>query len=125
MKRVLALAALAACSSPAPPTTPTPPAPAIDAGLDLDAVEPPPPVAAAPLTDDDCGRYVDHVLAIGLEAMRASRSAELVPTPEQIAESRARLLATGPCRELPREAWTCALAARDQAGLYACAEGRE
>lgn len=119
MIRVFALAALAACSSPATaPSNPTPPV-APDAGVDAPEAATAP--VAPPLTDDECARYVDHVLELGLAAMRASKPAELVPTAEQVAESRARLLATAPCRELPRAAWECALAAADQAALYACA----
>jgi hypothetical protein len=128
MTRALAIAVvLSACSAPSAPTTPPRPA-TVDAGGEAEA-DAGPAVAVvapmpAPVTDEECGRYVDHVLAVGLDAMRATKPADLIPTPEQVAESRGRLLASRPCKELPRAAWACALAARDQAALYACAEAR-
>ncbi len=109
---------LAACPHAAPTAPPTPPA-AIDAGPEVVA----PTVDAAPpaLTADECGAYVDHVLAVALTAMRGTRAADEIPTGEQVAAIRAKLVASEPCRELDRAAWTCALAASDQAALYACA----
>jgi|JI10StandDraft_1071094.scaffolds.fasta_scaffold07516_1 hypothetical protein len=130
MTRALAIAVvLSACSAPSAPTTPPRPA-TVDAGGEAEADAGPAVAVAvvapmpAPVTDEECGRYVDHVLAVGLDAMRATKPADLIPTPEQVAESRGRLLASRPCKELPRAAWACALAARDQAALYACAEAR-
>jgi hypothetical protein len=128
MTRAFAIAVvLSACSAPSAPTTPPRPA-TVDAGGEAEADAGPAVAvvapAPAPVTDEECGRYVDHVLAVGLDAMRATKPADLIPTPEQVAESRGRLLASRPCKELPRAAWACALAARDQAALYACAEAR-
>ncbi|MBP8810896.1 MAG: hypothetical protein KBG48_26305 [Kofleriaceae bacterium] len=128
MTRAFAIAVvLSACSAPSAPTTPPRPA-TVDAAVEAEADAGPAVAvvapAPAPVTDEECGRYVDHVLAVGLDAMRATKPADLIPTPEQVAESRGRLLASRPCKELPRAAWACALAARDQAALYACAEAR-
>ena len=128
MTRAFAIAVvLSACSSPSAPTAPPRPATvdaAAEAGGDAGPEGATAAPAPAPVTDEECGRYVDHVLAVGLDAMRATKPADLIPTPEQVAESRGRLLASQPCKELPRAAWACALAARDQAALYACAEPR-
>jgi hypothetical protein len=77
--------------------------------------------APPPITADECGAYVDHVLAVALGAMRGTRAADEIPTSEQVATIRAKLVASAPCRELDRAAWTCAMAAVDQAALYACA----
>ena len=70
---------LAACPHAAPTAPPTPPA-AIDAGPEVVA----PTVDAAPpaLTADECGAYVDHVLAVALTAMRGTRAADEIPTGE-------------------------------------------
>ncbi len=110
---------LAACPHAAPTAAPPAPAPAIDAGpaVETPAVDAAPP----PITADECGAYVDHVLAVALGAMRGTRAADEIPTSEQVAAIRAKLVASAPCRELDRAAWTCAMAAVDQAALYACA----
>ncbi len=110
---------LAACPRTSPPAAPPAPAPAIDAGpaVETPAVDAAPP----PITADECGAYVDHVLAVALGAMRGTRAADEIPTSEQVAAIRAKLVASAPCRELDRAAWTCAMAAVDQAALYGCA----
>lgn len=83
-----------------------------------------PPVDAAPVPigDDDCVRFVDHTLAIGLAQQRATKPPEYVPTPEQMAEIRTRLLASKPCVDLTRPEYECALAATTQDALYRCAK---
>lgn len=116
------VAALFACHHGAPRAIPAP-APTGDAGVAADAPPPPPPPAdAAPaITADECGAYVDHVLAVAVAAMRATRPADQVPTADQVAAIRTSLVASEPCRELTRAELTCALAAADQPALYACA----
>lgn len=77
---------------------------------------------AAPISDDECLVLIDHTLALGLAEQRASKPAEYVPTAEQVAEIRTKLIAQRPCAELTRPQYVCALAAADQAALYACAQ---
>lgn len=75
----------------------------------------------APVSDDDCVRFVDHTLEIGLAQQRATKPPEYVPTPAQMAEIRTRLIASRPCAELTRDQYECALAATTQDALYRCA----
>jgi hypothetical protein len=81
---------LAACPHAAPTAAPPAPAPAIDAGpaVETPAVDAAPP----PITADECGAYVDHVLAVALGAMRGTRAADEIPTSEQVATIRAKLV---------------------------------
>ncbi len=118
---LVAAIALCACRTP-PPTTSTPPASA-DAGVDGAIVVAPVDDAAPPaITDAECGAYVDHVLAMALAAMRGTRADDELPTAEQVATIRGALIASAPCRALTRGELDCALAARDQPALYACAK---
>ena len=123
MARLICLvAAIALCGCrPPPPTTGTPP-PASDAGVDAVGLAPVDDAAPPAISDAECGAYVDHVLAMALAAMRGTRADDELPTAEQVATIRGELIATAPCRALTRGELDCALAARDQPALYACAK---
>lgn len=118
----LLLAASAGCPTPAPRPTDPHPAP-------VDAAMPPSDDAAvaeaaapAPLAEDECVRFIDHTLAVGMAEQRASKPADYVPTDEQVAAIRAKLIASKPCAELTRPQWECALAAATRDALYRCAQ---
>ena len=119
LARIMVVAALAlGCRTP-PTADARPPPPAIDAGPSDAAAAP--VDAAAPVTATACAAYVDHVLALALTAMRGTRAPDELPTPEQVAGIRAGLIADAPCAALTAAELTCAMAAQDQAALYACA----
>ncbi|MEZ4399687.1 MAG: hypothetical protein R3B06_06695 [Kofleriaceae bacterium] len=118
---LISLSLIVACKPP--PVVAPDPEPAVDAGVPdaappVDAAGP----VAAQVAPEACAAYVDHVLALGRAAMRANRPDELVPTDDQVADIRARLIAGAPCRELTPAEVACAMAATTQPGLYACAE---
>jgi len=122
---VLIALTLVSCSGRAAPPT----SPSVTAAADGDAgvTAPPPdvgagPVAAAPITDAECGQLVDHTLALGMADQRATKSPDDVPTPDQVDEIRAALLAAQPCAQLTRAQLTCAQAATTRAALYRCGE---
>jgi len=118
--RVLAIALLAACSShpphtgggsgPAPDAAPTPPRSA-DGG------------AAASLREGDCDALIGHVVDVGLAEMRVRKPADEVPTDEQVTKLRAKLRAEmmDMCLAWDRASYDCMMAAKDSAGLNACA----
>lgn len=120
---LVAVAALCGCRTP-PPATGTPPPSSPDAGVDGAGAIVVAPIPDAPpaITDAECGVYVDHVLAIALAAMRGTRADDELPTAEQVATIRGTLIAGAPCRALTRGELDCALAAKDQPALYACAK---
>lgn len=121
MRAALLLIAIAACRTP-----PARPAGAPAPGDDAAAVEPTADaavaeVAPAPLTEAECVRFVDHTIEVGMAQQRATKSEDYVPTAEQVAAIRTRLLAGRPCDGLTRPEWECALAATTQELLYRCA----
>lgn len=77
-----------------------------------------------PLTREECVALIDHELEVGMADQRARKSADLVPTADQVAALRAKLVAeqVDPCLAMPRAQWTCAMAATTQEALYACAK---
>lgn len=82
-------------------------------------------VTPAPLTRAECEKMIDHVLAVGMDEQREQKKAEYVPTDEQVAEIRAKMVEQQlpQCLEWPRPVWECTMAATSVASLYACAEG--
>lgn len=81
--------------------------------------------SAAPVTSAECEQMIDHVLAIGMEEQRKNKPAEYVPTEEQVATIRAKLVAQQmeSCLAWPRPVWECTMAAATVTALYACAGG--
>ena len=81
--------------------------------------------AGAPLTRAECEQMIDHVLAIGMEEQRKQKPAEYVPTEQQVADIRAKLVEQQlePCLAWPRPVWECTMAAPSVSALYACGEG--
>jgi hypothetical protein len=103
--------ATVACHSPATVAPPSS-SPSVDARvIAIDA--PPAAIVVEPISDSECERYVDHVLQLGQDVMRKTKPVDEVPTSEQVAAIRARLLVAKPCRDLSRPLWTCAIAATD------------
>lgn len=116
---VASAAGLASCRTP-------PPRDGVERGsgaaaVDAGAIAPPIDAAPARVSDEECVRLIDHTLEVGLALQRTVKPPEYVPTAEQVAEIRAKLIAQRPCDALTRAQYACALAAGDQAALYDCA----
>src|SRR5512138_2285834 len=108
--RWIACLLLAACSSPTAPRGPLPPPPPGE----------PPPAHAGP-TERECDELITHAVALGIDE-RAAHSREPRTTEADHEAIRRKLhdeLMTG-CRELSREAYACAIAARTLSELSAC-----
>ncbi len=84
----------------------------------------PPPHDAAPsgLSRDECARFVDHAIAISLDAHNKKTAPELRPTADQLTTIRAQLRSelAGACTNLPRSGYRCAMAARTTAEFLRC-----
>jgi len=123
---VLALAMAAACGPKNSPT-PVPPDPpegggsgTAGGGGGTGAVADKP----KPLSRAECEQMIDHVLEVGLAQQRASKAPEHVPTKEQVAAIRERLVADqlSACLAWSRSQWDCVMASTTVETLYACAE---
>lgn len=91
------------------------------ASPDGGAATPPRP---PPLSRAECEQMIDHVLEIGMAQQRASKPADYVPTPEQVAQIRQRLVIDqlSACLAWSRTQWQCVMTATTIETLYACAE---
>ncbi len=78
----------------------------------------------APLSRAECEQMIDHVLEVGLAQQRANKAPEHVPTKEQVAAIRERLVADqlSACLAWSRAQWDCVMASTTVETLYACAE---
>ena len=77
---------------------------------------------SAGLTADECTQFVNHAVAISLDAHNANTPAELRPTADQLAEIRKLLGAelAKACLALPRAGFQCAMAAKTKAEFLRC-----
>lgn len=123
---ILCALLLAACGpKPAPRTGDTGGAGGTGAGTsatpDGGPATPPRP---SPLSRAECEQMIDHVLEIGMAQQRASKPADYVPTPEQVAQIRQRLVIDqlSACLAWSRTQWQCVMTATTIETLYACAE---
>lgn len=84
----------------------------------------PAPPRPAPLSRAECEQMIDHVLEIGMAQQRASKPPDYVPTPEQVAQIRQRLVADqlSACLAWSRTQYQCVMASTTVETLYACAE---
>src|SRR5205814_8444005 len=108
--RWIAWLAVAACSSGTAPHGQLPPPPRADY----------PPAHAGP-TERECDELITHAVALGIDE-RAARPAEPRTTEvdhEAICRKLREDFMTG-CRQLPRDTYACALAARTLSELSAC-----
>src|SRR5258705_8835303 len=88
--------ALAACGPKHhPPPTPSP----IDAASEHAPIDAPISAEPGPLTRDECVALIDHELEVGMADQRARKPSDLVPTADQVAALRAKLVAeqVDPC----------------------------
>lgn len=102
---------LAACSSGTAPRGPLPPPPPGDQ----------PPASAGGPTERECDELITHAVALGIDE-RAARANEPRTTEADHEAIRRKLheeLMPG-CRQLSRDAYACAIAARTLSELSAC-----
>jgi hypothetical protein len=78
--------------------------------------------ASTTMTRAECERFLEHVLALNVQHLRAAVPADEVPTDEQLARIRAELAAElmEPCLHSERAEFACILAAGDLAAARAC-----
>jgi hypothetical protein len=121
---LVALISLAACGGPkhgdtSPPTGGA----ASDAGV-ASAPDAGDAVASASPTRPECEQLVDHILAMGMAEQRKAKPADQVPTDEQVATIRAKMVEelVPQCLQFTRASWQCAMAAETQQVLYDCAQ---
>lgn len=89
------------------------------------ADEPGAPAGAAPLTEADCERLLDHWFALVIADKKKTAKPEEVPTEEDVAKARARLSAStkDKCVGSPRGPYDCSMKAQTTAEIRACLEG--
>jgi hypothetical protein len=82
------------------------------------------PPRPPPLSRAECEQMIDHVLDVGMAQQRASKPADYVPTPEQVAKIRERLVIDqlSACLAWSRTQWQCVMTATTVETLYGCAE---
>lgn len=82
-----------------------------------------PTTPSGPLTERECAAFLDHVIDLQLDRMRAERPPDEIPDPEQVAEIRRGLKETEMerCLAQPRATYRCAMDAVNVAEMEACA----
>lgn len=79
------------------------------------------PVTAAGPTDAECDQLVAHALELQLAELRATKPADQLPDATEVDQLRAELRAADPgCKDLSRDAYRCAIAAKTLAELAGC-----
>jgi hypothetical protein len=120
----MALATAAACGPKNTPAPVPPDPPEGNGGAAGTAGPPSPAEKPKPLSRAECEQMIDHVLDVGLAQQRANKAPEHVPTKEQVAAIRERLVADqlSACLAWSRSQWDCVMASTTVETLYACAE---
>lgn len=81
--------------------------------------------AGGPLTEADCERLLDHMLALLIADKKKTARPEEVPTEEDVAKTRARMSADtrDKCVGSPRAPYDCSMKAETTEGIRLCLEG--